>query len=193
MTIHEQAILNRVNANNWAALYRCRWSESDANLLVPQLTALLSSQSADVVNEALRALFRIGPPAASATPSVATLTYSTDPMTKQLAVLALGQIAHQIPAACVGPLTSVLNDECCRRDALRALAFIGTPAKPAIETVMRLYDNPDAKVRRDAIVTASAICRDHPEVLVMLHKASADRSKIVRDAAIKLLRDTEGG
>ena len=36
MSIAEQAILDRVNADNWALLYRCRWSKPDAEHVVPQ-------------------------------------------------------------------------------------------------------------------------------------------------------------
>lgn len=37
MSAEEQAILYLVNADNWAELYRCRWSAPDADRVVPQL------------------------------------------------------------------------------------------------------------------------------------------------------------
>ena len=37
LTADAQAILDRVNADNWAMLYRCRWSKPDAERVVPEL------------------------------------------------------------------------------------------------------------------------------------------------------------
>ena len=110
MSADEQAVLDRVNAENWAELYRCRWSTPDAQRVVPQMVQLLRSDDPEVVDEALRALFRIGTAAISAAEPVARLTQSDSPITKKLAVLTLGQIAHTVPELCVEPLASVLTD-----------------------------------------------------------------------------------
>ena len=77
---------------------------------------------------------------------MARLTQSLFPITKQLAVLTLGQIAHTVPALCVEPLTSALTDPMCCRDALRILAFIGPKAETALERALPLFKNTDAKV-----------------------------------------------
>ena len=193
MSIAEQAILDRVNADNWALLYRCRWSKPDAEQVVPQLEKLLESEDSDITNEALRALFRIETPAVSTATSVATLTQSQEPMTKQLAVLALGQISHKVPALCVEALASVLTDPVCCRDAMRALAFIGPKADSALERVLQRFSDPDARIRKAAVVTAVAIDGTHPGVIELIGKASADRSKIVRDAAAQCLRKARIG
>lgn len=183
MTDREQAILDGVNANHHAALYRCRWSAPDAQVVVPQLVSLLTSGSPEIVDDALRALFLIGTPAESAAPGVAALLGSSRPITKSMAVLALGQIAHRRPELCVGPLTATLTDESCCRNALRILAYIGAPAKCALEEVLRLYSKRDAKIRKAVVLTAVAIGAECGEVVVLLKTASSDRSKIVRDAA----------
>jgi len=193
MVTNEQAILDRVNADNWAVLYRCRWSKPDAEQVVPELAKLLESEDRQVTNEALRALFRIGPPAASAAPEVAKLTQSQDPMTKRLAVLTLGQIAHEFPAICVEPLALALSDPTCSRDALRSLAFIGPEAIGALEYVKPLFLNADAEIRKAAVVAAAAIDGEQPEILEWIRKATADRSKIVREAASKCLREVTHG
>lgn len=191
MSADDQAILDRVNAEHWAELYRCRWSTPDAERVVPQLMQLLGSDDSRIVDEALRALFRIGTAAISAAEPVARLVQSNSPITKRLAVLALGQIAHAAPALCVEPIASVLTDPLCCRDALRLLAFIGPKAGTALDRVLPLFKDKDAKVRKAAVVTAASINRDHPAVMELLQLASKDRSKIVREAAVKCLRNPE--
>lgn len=193
MSADEQAILDRVNADNWAILYRCRWSKPDAEREVPQLADLLESGDPQIANEALRALFRIGTPAELAAPGVVKLIGSQDPITKQLAVLTLGQIAHKVPALCVEPLATVLTDTLCCRDAMRALAFMGPEAIGALDRVLHLFRNPDAKIRKGVVVTAAAIDATHPNVVELLRNASADRSKIVREAAVRCLRKAKVG
>jgi HEAT repeat protein len=189
MSEEEPAILYRVNADSWAELYRCRWSVPDAERVVAQLAHLLESHDSQIIDEALRALFRIGTAAVSAAGPVAKLTQSVFPITKQLAVLTLGQIAHTVPAQCVEPLASVLTDPMCCRDALRVLAFIGPEAETALDRVLPLFENTDAKVRKAIVVAATSINAHHRDVVKILLLASDDRSKIVREAAGKFLRN----
>lgn len=189
MSAAEQAILDRVNADNWAELYRCRWSVPDAERVVPQLARLLESSDSQIIDGALRALFRIGTAAVSAAVPVTRLTQSPFPITKQLAVLTLGQIAHTVPALCVESLASAMYDPSCCRDALRALAFIGPHASAALERVIHLFNHSDAKIRKAAVVTAASINLKHPDVIKLLHNASHDRSKIVREASGKFLKN----
>ena len=193
MSTDEQAILDEVNADNWAMLYRCRWSQPDADRLVPQLAKLLDSTAPQIRQESLRALFRIGTPAAPSARRVAELTRSKDSMTKRLAVLALGQIAHTIPKVCVDPLASTLSDPECCRDALRALAFIGSEAKTAISQIKPHFTNADAKVRKAAVMAAADIDATNPDIITLLEKATTDRSKIVREAANKRLQTAKIG
>jgi HEAT repeat protein len=193
MSDAELAILNRVNADNWAELYRCRWSTADAERVVAELAELLASQSPEIIQETLRALYRIGSPAISLAPQVAGLTRSSDPMTKRLAVLTLGAIAHTMPSLCVEPLASTLHDQKCCRDALRILASIGPPAQESLDRVKPLFFAAEAKVRKAAVETASAINVSDPDVVRLLHQATADRSKEVRDAASKRLKAAQTG
>jgi hypothetical protein len=194
MTNAEQVVLNRLNADNWAELYRCRWSQPDAERVVPQLERLLKSEDLQIKNEALRALFRIGPSAVSAAAAVAKLIGSGgDPLTKQLAVLTLGQIAHKVPSLCVHPLASALSDPSCCQDAMRTLAIIGSKATDALERVLQRYNDPNAKIRKATVVTAAAIDATHPEVMRLMRKASSDRSKIVREAVAKCSRKGKKG
>lgn len=193
MNKNEQTLLDRVNANNWAELYRCRWSKSDAARVVPQLAGLLKSRDPLIVNESLRALLRIGTPAISVAPVVAKLTRSRLPMTKRLALLTLGQIAHKKSTICVKPLAMALTDPLCCRDALRSLAFMGEQAIGALKFVKPLLIDSDAKVRKSAVVTVAAIGGKNPEIMELLSSASTDRNKSVREAACKCLRTLESG
>jgi HEAT repeat protein len=185
MSLAEQAILDRLNADNWAVLYRCRWSKPEAEQVVPQLERLLDSEDRQITDEALRGLFRIGTPAVSAASRVASLIQSQEPITRQLAVLTLGQIAHKVPSLCVEPLASVLSDPLCCRDSMRSLAFIGRAALASIDRVQQRFNDRDAKIRKDALLTAAAIDSMHPGTIELIGKASKDRSKVVRDAATK--------
>lgn len=189
MSADEQAILDRVNANQRHELYRCRWSAPDAERLVPQLAQLLESSDVQIVDQTLHAIFLIGTPAIATAERVAKLTQSLSPTTQRLAILTLGQIAHPVPALCVEPLASVINNPLWCRDVLRVLAFIGPQAETALDRVFLLFKDANAKVRKAALETAASIKPDHPDVMNMLQIAFNDRSKIVRDAAAKCLKN----
>ena len=124
MSTDEQAVLDGVNADHWTTLCRCRWSKLDTDRVVPQLMELLVSGNPPIIHEARRALLRIGTPVVAAAVRVSDLARSHNWMTKRLAVLALGQIAYEIPGVSVASLVSTSSDPMCRKDALRALAFI---------------------------------------------------------------------
>ena len=193
MSIAEQAILDRLNADNSAVLYRCRWSKPEAEQVVPQLEELLDSENHQIANEALRGLFRIGTPAASAAARVVSLIQSREPITRRLAVQTLGSIAHKVPDICVEPLASVLSDPLCCQDAMRSLAFIGRNALAAIQRVHQQFDDRDAKIRKAALLTATAIDPTHPGTIELLDKATTDRSKVIRDAAAKCANNAKTG
>lgn len=186
MSAEERVILDRINANNWAELYRCRWSAPDADRVVPQLIRMLEGDDIQFVDEALRALFRIGTAGVSAAGPVAKLTQSVFPITKELAVLTLGQIGQTVPALCIEPVASVLTDPKCCHGALRILAFMGRKADVALDRVLPLFQHGDAKIRKAVVVAAASINASHPGTLRILRLASQDRSKIVREAARRL-------
>ena len=181
----------KVMADNLAVLYRCRWSDDDAQRVVPRLTEILSDNDPGVVDEALRALFKIGTPAVAAASRVAPLIDSEHRITRQLATLALGQIAHKEPGLCVGPVTAALDRDECRHDALRILKFLGHAAKSSIVKVVSYYDSPDAKTRRLAAVTAIAIDAESEVVQQLAATAASDRSKAVRTAVQKAMREAQ--
>lgn len=175
-------------ADNGAALYRCRWSEDDARRVVPRLTQILSDDDPLLVDEALRALFTIGTPAVAAAGRVAPLIDSEHRITRQLATLTLGQIAHKKPGLCIGPITAALDRDECRHDALRILKFLGHSARSSLVKVASYYDRPDAKTRRLAAVAAIAIDAESEVARQLVARASSDRSKAVRTAVQKAMK-----
>jgi hypothetical protein len=179
-------ILSGLAVDNRALLYRCRWSQDDADRIIPQLIHILYDHDDTIVHEALRSLFTIGAPAARASASVIPLTTSTNQMTRQLAVLTLGQIAHHEPDVCVSPIAKTLQDPECRHDALRILAFIGGGAREALSDVIACYESADAKTRKLALKGALSIDSDSTATHGLIEKAKRDRSKIVRDVISKM-------
>ena len=121
-------------------------------------------------------------PAAAAAPSVARLIESDHAITRQLATLAIGQIAHKDPSLCVGPVMSALMHDECRHPALRILAFLGDAAKCALLAVAPFYESPDAKTRKLAAIAALSIDVESEVSQQIIAKARTDRSRAVRSA-----------
>ena len=186
MTLGERELFEQLNADNRAALYRCRWSPSDAEVVVPKLIPLLASDESAVVDETLRALFCIGTPAEGAAESILSLLNSESAMTRQLALLALGQVAHQRPAVLVPAIIGLLDDQRLCRDVLRVLAFLGSGSKEALPQVVKLSDHPDAKVRKAVVDAAIKIDPGSAAVKELVSAALQDRSQVVRRAAARL-------
>lgn len=172
--------LASVNDDNRALLYKCRWSKETAATIVPMLIELLAHEDHFVVEEALRSLFTIGTPAVSAADSVAELIKSARPTTRHLAVLALGNIAIELPKLCVQSMIKVIEDYDCQADALRVLEFHGNESRDALKDVVHCYKNNNAKIRQLVVRTASAIDPESEWTRDLLIAAKNDRSKLVR-------------
>lgn len=72
--------------------------------------------------------------------------------------------------------------------AMRALSITGRKALPAIEWVHQGFNDPDAGIRRAVVLTAAFMAATHPGMIELFDKASADRSKVVRDTAAKCVQ-----
>jgi HEAT repeat protein len=175
--------LSQVNAKNCELLYRCRWSKDDAARVIPKLIDVLSSADRRQVDESLRALFLIGTPAFPAAQHVVPHCASKHSITRRLAVLTLGQIAHQHARVCLEPLIDALDDAECRSDAIRILAYLKGRAKPALAALARLFDSKDAKTRTALVKAVAAIDRRSKQSQALFKRAKSDRSKTVRLAA----------
>ncbi len=76
---------------------------------------------------------------------------------------------------------------------MRSLAFIGQNALAAIERVHERFDDRDAKIRKAALLTATAIDSTHPGTIELIGMAAKDGSKVVRDAATKCSQKVNTG
>jgi len=176
-----------VNRDNRCMLYKCRWSSDEANRIVPELIRVLSDEDHLLVDESLRALFVIGTPAVAAACHVVPLISSSFPITRQLAVLALGQIAHKRPEICVEPMTKALDRDDVSQNALRILAFLGGKATIALPAIVEKYRSEDAKTRKMVVTAVAAIDAYSEMVRQLFANAKTDCSKLVRAAADKAL------
>lgn len=187
--MHNSAtFIAEVNENNRQLLYRCRWSEDDRARIVPGLIEVLSDEDRLLVDDALRGLFVIGPAAVVAAPHVIPLISSSFPITRQMAILTLGQIAHHEPMICLEPMIKALEHSDCRDNAMRTLAFLNGHAKEAIPAIVQLFESKDAKTRVLVVRTVAAIDGRCEMALCLFHRAQADRSKLVSAAAEKVLK-----
>jgi len=177
-----------VNRDQRAILYRCRSSSEVAAQIVPELIRILSDEGHLLVDESLRALFLIGTPALAAATHVIPLISSPFPITRQLAVLTLGQIALQKPEVCVQPIARALDDEDCCQDALRILAFLGSNARNALPAIVAKYETKEARTRSLVVKAVAAIDGRSETARELFGKARADRSKDVRSAVEKALK-----
>jgi hypothetical protein len=178
-------LLQYVNADNFEVLYRCRWSADDAESVVPQLVALLDEASEDVVCEALRAIFRIGPAAFAAMPKVAALIASSDSMVAELAVGTLGRVCLDQPGVAIDHLSAAAERPELQKTALYALINFGPHARTATAAFVSAYQSSDAVVRRFAVRGLIACGADDAAAVAVLERAKTDRSKDVRKAAGK--------
>jgi HEAT repeat protein len=184
--------LASLNGKQREVLDRCRWSKKDADRIVPRLTQILSCDDRLLVDDALRALFDIGTPAVQAASQVIPLVVSKHPITRQLAVITLGQIAHTRPKTCLQPLIGALDDDACRNDAIRILAYLKEKAKPAVAALVRQAGHKDAKTRAAVVKAVAAIDRRSKAALALFAQAKTDRSQVVRLAATAALKPAKG-
>jgi vesicle coat complex subunit len=178
-------IIAEVTANNSAILYRCRWNRDEASRVIPELIQVLSDEDPAFADKALRALFTVGTAAVAAAPRVAQLIDNERPITRQLATLTIGQIAHESPCVCAGAVTLALRHKECRDAALRILKFLGSAAKSALPEVLPLCECSDAGTRKQAILAVISMDRQSPDAQRIIAKGRADPSKAVREAVEK--------
>jgi HEAT repeat protein len=179
------AFLEEVNENYRAKLYRCRHSASDVAIIVPKLTIILDSKDHLLVDEAMRSLCTIGTPAEEAAIHLIPHLRSEYPITRELAILTLGNIAHKRPDICLEPTIASLDDERCRPHAIRILAFLKQHAKSAIPALLKHFESKDAKTRK-AVLKAVVEIEGKSEVAIgVVARAKLDKSAIVRSAAGK--------
>jgi hypothetical protein len=173
-------MLDRLNARDFEALYRCRWSPEAAQETVATLAGFLTDPDARVVAESLRALHRIGPNALPALAAVAAASAHPDPIVRGLVVATLGRLCLESPSEAIPALVQAAEQEELLEPALMALIDFETAAAEAAPLFCRTYASPKAKLRRLAVRGLLACGAADAESLGVLAQAKADASAEVR-------------
>src|SRR5262245_45094162 len=105
-----QETLDQLEANQFEALYRCRWDAARAADVVPALTSCLAVDDTRILHRALSALFRIGPPAHSAADAVIRMMFHPETLIGEVATHTLGGICCRCPEKAINPLQQVASD-----------------------------------------------------------------------------------
>lgn len=182
-------ILEEVNANNREVLYRCRWSESDAKAVVPQLEQLLTHDDTTIVAASLRALSCVATGAFTSSATVARLLVHPDLVVRELAVHTLGRVCLDQPESAVALLaqaaakSGVHQHIGVQKAALTALINFGSAAADATDVLCDSYESSDAVVRRLAVRGLIAVDAVSPRSEEVLRRAASDTNGRVRKAA----------
>ena len=179
-------LLAYVSADNRAALYRCRWSQPDAEDIVPALAQLLHASDRTIVVQALNALHCIGPAARASIPNAIPLLDHPDTVVREAAITTLAQVGLDTPA---GVLPHLLAAS-ARPEHLVTLLFafinLATPSPEALPFVCQAFEHPKGHVRRLALRALAAINAPNSVLAPILQRATSDPNADVRSAAAKL-------
>src|SRR5205809_4737167 len=104
-TSEARETIDHLEADQFEALYRCRWDAEHAADVVPVLVSCLAVDDTKVLHRALLALFRIGPTAHSAADAVTRLMFHPDTLVCEVATHTLGGICCHCPERAIKPLT----------------------------------------------------------------------------------------
>lgn len=180
--------LDSLNRKDREQLYRCRWSEPDAERVVPKLIDVLACDDHLLVDEAMRALFLIGTPVAAAATHVIRHQKSEHVITRRLVIQALGNIAYHQPEVVLAPIIEALEDDNCREDAIRVLACMKRDARKAVPALADHIDDPQAQTRKAIVNAVASIDGRSRRAKNLFRKAASDRSQTVRRAAESALK-----
>jgi HEAT repeat protein len=180
--------LDVLEADYRAALYRARWDEAAAATVTPQLVALLDSEDRSILLRTLAAFVTIGPLSHNAAPRITRLLHSSsEPLVLRSALHALACVSLKQPGPAVKPMMDAADVPGLEKDAMFALIQLGKAAQPAAPVFIRAFENRSARIRRLAlrglheIESTGALAED------VFRRASQDKSKAVREYAVKLL------
>ncbi len=183
--------LDRLDANQWEALYRCRTDPDHRQKLLPILQALLENPDPEIRLRALHAVARIGPcqqvgALATLVPIVATLSQSEDLLTRKTAIGCLHGIGQDHPQSAVPALINACEERQLLDNALLALIDLKKKASPALPLYHRLASHPQAKIRRLALRGLAAMEACDARSHAIIQTALQDKSQAVRQLAEKL-------
>jgi len=187
-TSEAQETLEQLEANQFEALYRCRWDTERAADVVPLLVSCLGVADTKVLHKALLALFRIGPAAHSAADAVIRLMFHPDTLICEVATHTLGGVCCHCPERAIKPLAQVPLDPKLQKAALFSLIGLGRGAAPAAPVFVASFESRDARIRRLAVRGLARSGAKRSVAGPILSRALKDRNGQVRAAAERLAR-----
>jgi hypothetical protein len=180
-------VLARLEADNFADLYRSRWDAAHAEKVVAMLLPCLKLEDNLVLHRALFALARIGPEADDAAIAAVTrLVFHTDRIVAEVAIHALGGMSLRSPHKVLKPLMLAASVPELQKAALFSLLRFGEAAGSAAAVFVTAFESRDARIRRLAIRGLSEIGADLEIVQQVLPRALKDKNGQVRLAAQRL-------
>lgn len=190
-------ILDSLEADLWADLYRCRWDAQHRAATIPVLLELLANPDPKIYQRTMQNIGRIGPcdkkrALSALVPPVCDYTRDANKLTRKIAVVTLQRIGQDNPKASVPALIAVCDNEEALLDwALLALVDIGQSAQKAAECYRRFSTHPNGKIRRLCLRGLDAIHATDAASLRIVRKATRDANKQVREMAKKVLKRLE--
>jgi HEAT repeat protein len=180
------AFLATCEADYRAVLYKARWDEAAAAVVVPPLIETLHIDDQETQQRALAAFATIGPIAWQAAPHIIPFLFSTEAMLYQTAAHALYCVSLKKPEPAIQPLIEMAAIEGREKFAMHALIELGPAAKAAIPFFIRAFDDSTVYMRRLALRGLKEIGAKGQELNEILQRAATDRSKEIREYAAKL-------
>jgi len=186
--------LNALEADHWAALYRCRHDADHRSSVLTILTQLLRSPDPAIIHRAMNAAGRIRgafdePHAlADLIPIVTKYVSSDDQLIRRVAVGSLHCIDSHDTECSVPALIGACDDETLLDAALLALVDIANGSTAAICCFHRFASHSNGKIRRIAVRGLGASNASDDNSLKILTAATNDKNKSVREMADKALK-----
>jgi hypothetical protein len=180
----ENKILDVLETDNRALLYKARWNEKIAGEVVPQIIDLLSSSNRETLRRSLNVLVTIGPSARSALDAVIPYLQSDDDVISRCAALAVSCIALHDSDAAIQPLQNAYR-EGFEKPILDALICFKSNARSTADIFAQAFANKSAKMRLLALRGLKEIEAPSEILKPILSKAEKDRSLEVQAYARK--------
>jgi HEAT repeat protein len=190
------ATLDRLEADMWRELYRCRYDQDHREATISVLADLLGNPSSEVHQRALRAVGRIGlcdvvGALSALVPLVCRYTQDPDLLTRRTAVGVLHGVGRDNPDVAVPALVRACGDDSLMDAALLALISIGRNAQTAIPCFHKCATHSKGKIRRLAMRGLGATNADDDQSRSILQGALEDRNQRVREMAQRVLSEIQ--
>jgi HEAT repeat protein len=183
------AVLTRLEANNWADLYRSRWDSAFAAMVVPELVGCFEVDEVGILLRSLSALHRIGQAAHSAGDFIIPLLGHVDGRVQQVAVHTLSSVCYRDPQKAVPPLVRAAQNPLLLKDAMFALIYLGHGANSAKHVFIGAFAHRQGRIRRLAIRGLKQIGAEGEDVMAVLYQAVNDKNSKVKEYATRLLQE----